>query len=94
MAIEEPAIRILLSTVVLWEIAIKRTIGKLTAHVKPGDCGSRRRVRISADQRGPYPFYHRDPFDRMLIARTTVENATLLTRDPLIPQYGISTIIA
>lgn len=33
MVIEDPGNRVLVSTVVLWEIAIKRTIGKLSANI-------------------------------------------------------------
>ena len=100
VAVEDPANRILVSTVVLWEIAIKRAIGKLTANVNletaVQDAGfvylPISEAHIAATE--SLPLHHRDPFDRMLIAQTTVENATLLTRDPLIPQYGISTIVA
>lgn len=27
------------------------------------------------------PFYHRDPFDRLLLAQALVENAAIVTRD-------------
>ena len=31
--------------------------------------------------------YHKDPFDRLLITQSKVENMTLLTDDKLINQY-------
>jgi PIN domain nuclease of toxin-antitoxin system len=37
---------------------------------------------------GRLPRLHGDPFDRMLAAQALVENATLLTRDPLVAAYG------
>ncbi len=100
VAIEDPANRILVSTVVLWEIAIKRAIGKLTANVNLETAVQGAGfvyLPISEDHIATtetLPLHHRDPFDRMLIAQAIVENATLVTRDPLIPQYGIATIIA
>jgi hypothetical protein len=38
--------------------------------------------------------YHRDPFDRMLIAQAMVERFTLITRDKNIMKYKISIIKA
>ena len=37
---------------------------------------------------GRLPRLHGDPFDRMLAAQALVEQATLLTRDPLVGAYG------
>ena len=39
------------------------------------------------------PLLHRDPFDRLLIAQSLVEGATLITQDPQIPKYGVPTLI-
>ncbi len=36
--------------------------------------------------------YHRDPFDRLLIAQSLLENLPLLSMDPLIRQYSVQTI--
>jgi PIN domain nuclease of toxin-antitoxin system len=33
------------------------------------------------------PRLHKDPFDRMLVAQSVVEEITLLTTDPLVAQY-------
>ena len=38
------------------------------------------------------PQYHRDPFDRLLIAQALVEDLVILTRDPQFPQYGVRTL--
>jgi PIN domain nuclease of toxin-antitoxin system len=37
---------------------------------------------------GRLPRLHGDPFDRMLAAQALAEQATLLTRDPLVAAYG------
>lgn len=97
--ISDPTNIAMVSAVSAWEIAIKRSLGKLQA---PGDfiaaielCGFQS-LPITL-QHGlateTLPTHHRDPFDRMLIAQAIVENATLVTRDPLIRQYGVATII-
>jgi len=33
------------------------------------------------------PDHHKDPFDRLLVAQTIVEGATLLSHDPLVQKY-------
>jgi PIN domain nuclease of toxin-antitoxin system len=43
---------------------------------------------------GALPDLPHDPFDRMLIAQAQVEGAVLVTRDPMILQYDVSTLTA
>src|SRR5436309_10451837 len=75
-AIGDPKNRILVSIVSLWEIAIKRVIGKLLAPIDlqtdvtragfellPMDV-----AHIVATE--TLPMHHRDPFDRMLVAQS------------------------
>lgn len=99
-AIADPANIAFVSAVSAWEIAIKRSLGKLDA---PGNFVEA--IELCGFQSLPItlkhglateslPSHHRDPFDRMLIAQAIVENATLVTRDPLIRQYGVATIHA
>ncbi|MDM8531322.1 type II toxin-antitoxin system VapC family toxin [Anaerolineales bacterium HSG25] len=38
------------------------------------------------------PLYHRDPFDRMLIAQADVEGATLLSKDSRFIEYDIDVV--
>jgi PIN domain nuclease of toxin-antitoxin system len=40
------------------------------------------------------PFHHRDPFDRLLVAQAQLENLTIVTRDPRIAAYDVSTLPA
>jgi PIN domain nuclease of toxin-antitoxin system len=35
------------------------------------------------------PFYHRDPFDRLLVAQSKIENITLISADPAFDAYGV-----
>ena len=39
---------------------------------------------------GQLPELHRDPFDRILIAQSMVEKATLVSKDTKLRQYGIA----
>ena len=40
------------------------------------------------------PNHHRDPFDRLLIAQARHEGFKLVSRDPHVPLYGVSHILA
>ena len=40
---------------------------------------------------GSLPLLHRDPFDRMLVAQAQIEELLLITDDPDIPKYGVTT---
>ena len=92
--------QVLVSSSVVWEIAIKRRLGKLQA---PSDLVDV--VRKSGFEFLPIsehhalateqlPMIHKDPFDRMLIAQAIVEKATIVTRDTNIPQYGVPCVLA
>jgi len=89
-----------LSAVVIWEIVIKRASGKLDA---PDDL----EAAMAANRFLPLPVtvphvlavatlpeYHRDPFDRLLIAQARHEGFKLVSRDALIGRYGVPRIIA
>jgi len=38
------------------------------------------------------PFHHRDPFDRLLVAQAISEQATLISADTKLEEYGIHRI--
>ncbi len=38
--------------------------------------------------------FHRDPFDRILVARALAEGLTVVTRDKWIPQYDVPVLAA
>ncbi len=89
-----------ISAAVIWEITIKRTLGKLDA---PDDV----EAAMAANRFLPLPIsiahalavaklpdHHRDPFDRLLIAQARHEGFKLVSPDPHIPLYGVPHIIA
>lgn len=86
---------VFVSSVSSWEIAIKKASGKLEA---PGDIDtivdeegfSELPISIyHGEIAGGLPMYHKDPFDRMLIAQATVQGVQLITDDHLIQRYDV-----
>ena len=94
-AIESQTNQTLLSAVVVWEIAIKRALGKLPIDDRYLqlllDHGAQP-LSISLDHaRGveSLPPHHTDPFDRLLVVQAHAERATIVTQDPRIGAYGV-----
>jgi PIN domain nuclease of toxin-antitoxin system len=90
--------RILISAVVVWEVAIKRRLGKLDAPADLLEQLERAGVDMlpitarHADRVGTLPMHHRDPFDRLLIAQAEVESFTLVTADDCIDDYEVEVV--
>ncbi len=99
-AIADPENTVFLSAVVVWEIRIKQGIGKLDLPDDFGEVLDGQRfpelpVKVAhAHAIAELPAVHRDPFDRMLVAQAMVEQMTIVTRDPSIPDYGVDVIVA
>jgi PIN domain nuclease of toxin-antitoxin system len=80
------------SIVVLWEIAILMSLGRIARQERFLDIPEgfdllpvqARHCRALLD----LPQHHRDPFDRMLIAQAISEHLPLLTRDRAIAGYA------
>ena len=89
------ATEIFISAASIWEIAIKAKIGKLEGNPKDfasaiTDSGFSE-LMISARHTATVydlPLYHRDPFDRLLIAQALSEPLRLLTADKILKQYS------
>jgi PIN domain nuclease of toxin-antitoxin system len=83
------------SSVTVWEVSIKESIGKLDGPeglVEEIAQSGFRPLPIThahAVAAGQLPLLHRDPFDRMLIAQARSEGMTLATRDPQIHRYAV-----
>ena len=91
----DPAQEVLLSAVVLWEVSIKRSLGKLAAPdgfadrlLEAGAVGLP--VTLGhARQVEALPWHHRDPFDRMLVAQARMEGAGIVSSDTALRAYGV-----
>lgn len=101
-AIAERQNEIVVSAASAWEIATKVRLGKL-----PGaedfaaefslvaDREGFEILSISADhaiRAGGLPGFHRDPFDRMLIAQAQAENMFLISNETAFDNYGVRRI--
>ena len=90
--------RILLSVATLWEIEIKRAIGKLSIDKKFVSIYQSlgfEELKIGSkhiEQLSNLEPHHKDPFDRILIAQAKTENAVVLTVDKNFKNYPIKTI--
>jgi len=92
----DPSHDVLLSAVVVWEVSIKRSLGKLKAPEGFAstliDAGARPLpiTTAHAEAAGLLEWHHRDPFDRMLVAQATIEQAVLVCNDEALEPYGIA----
>jgi PIN domain nuclease of toxin-antitoxin system len=86
---------VFISAATLWEIMIKRALGKLEIPDEFEGIVLREpflHLDVSAQHAfmvGRLPHHHRDPFDRMLIAQALVERLTVVTADPVIRRYDV-----
>ena len=86
---------IFMSAVNAWEIAIKKSLGRIQIDmdeflesIKSSGLGVLNITVNHACQVSSVPDHHKDPFDRMLIAQSIVEPMRLLTHDDTLIQYG------
>ena len=98
--ISDPESEPLVSAASVWEIAVKRSLGKLTIDPMWSKVLARldlTHLPITAEHAAGVeglPWLHRDPFDRLLIAQAVVERATLVTSDRQMDAYDVETIAA
>lgn len=91
---------VFVSSATVWEISIKREMGKLLTPDNLSeeiDLHRFTQLNINFDHAklaGELPNVHKDPFDRMLVAQTIVEKLTLITRDKILAKYDISILEA
>ena len=80
----------------LWEVAIKRSLGRDDFRVDPRLLRRRllengyAELAIAGEHASAVdalPRLHKDPFDRMLVAQALVEGVTLLTADTQLARY-------
>jgi PIN domain nuclease of toxin-antitoxin system len=87
---------VLVSAASVWEIAIKKAVGRLDAPddlLDALDANAFDALAITAAHAvaaGELPAHHADPFDRMLIAQARVEGLTLITVDDRFAEYEVN----
>jgi PIN domain nuclease of toxin-antitoxin system len=91
----DPQNDLLVSTASVWEAAIKRALGKLTAPDDLPDVIEEEGFvflpvsPLHAWGVGTLPAHHRDPFDRLLIAQAQAERLAVVTGDERFAAYGV-----
>jgi len=100
--IADPGNRKVVSLASLWEIAIKYSLGKLDlkmplnqfipTHLPPGKVQLLQIEVAHLLTVTSLPHYHRDPFDRLLIAQALTENIPLVSNDDRFDPYGVERI--
>ncbi|MBU0992278.1 MAG: type II toxin-antitoxin system VapC family toxin [Proteobacteria bacterium] len=91
---------VFVSAASVWEIGIKRSMGKLEAPDNLLEEVSLHRftplpINLNhAQLAGKLPHIHKDPFDRILIAQAVHEKLTIVTRDESIFQYDVKILKA
>jgi PIN domain nuclease of toxin-antitoxin system len=96
----ESEVDLLLSVASLWEISIKVGIGKLDLP-KLFDVFIPEQLELNEIELLPIelrhltpltslPLHHRDPFDRLLISQSLVEEWTILSADKIFDRYAVN----
>lgn len=91
---------VFVSVISPWEVAIKRSKGKLRAPEDLGDAVDAHRFQLlpvllrHTKAIDSLPSLHGDPFDRMLVAQAIVDGLTLVTSDRALRCYPVATLPA
>lgn len=96
---QEPTNTLLLSVASIWEMQIKLQLGKLKLNLplteviesqhKTNNIEILPVTLIHVLALESLPNHHKDPFDRLLIAQASVEDAFLVSCDPIFAQYSV-----
>ncbi len=94
--------KIVISLSSIWELAIKSSIGKLILkkslenfieeHIKGNNIQILNIELPHILRIEKLPFYHRDPFDRMIISQQIENNLTIIGADSIFDKYGVKRI--
>jgi PIN domain nuclease of toxin-antitoxin system len=100
--IDIPDTELLLSDASILEISIKHALGKLILPQSPAEWSP---IQLASWQINciplthqiifsstSFPWYHRDPFDRLIIASAHHENVPVLTPDSAMSEYSVKLI--
>lgn len=96
--VKDPANQVFVSMATIWEIAIKRSLGKLIISQPTQTIIDE--LALSGIVLLPIlpshivqvealPFHHRDPFDRIIIAQALAESCVVISKDINFPLYSV-----
>ena len=96
---EDPNNSLVLSLASVWEMQIKEQLGKLTMRLPLATLIAQQQsvngleiLPIQLDHilaLSNLPHHHKDPFDRLLIAQSNLEQIPLLTADAIFSMYSV-----
>lgn len=102
VAIGDGRSRVFVSVINGWEIAVKKSLGKMAV---PDDmearvtraCGGAGFDLLPVELRHVFevqspPWHHKDPFDRLLVAQARVEQLTLVSIDRAVRAYAVDVL--
>ena len=91
-----------LSVASLWEMSIKFNLGKLTLNPNYEEFVKREittstikllNIKLEHSRvNSTLPFHHRDPFDRLIIAQSIVEEIPIVSVDSAFDKYSVNSI--
>lgn len=97
-ALQDERNEIAISAASVWEIAVKRSLGKLTIE----DRWARALTQLGfdplpvtavhAEAVEHLPWHHRDPFDRLLVAQAAIDGRSLVSSDRRLSSYDVDVI--
>lgn len=97
-ALEDQQSSIHVSAISVWEIAIKRSLGKF--EIEGGWAEAIPRIGLQslpvtalhAQAVESLPWHHRDPFDRLLVAQALTEEMPVISADDMLGRYDVQII--
>ena len=98
--ISEKENAIFVSCVSLWEMSIKKSLGRLTVPrniLEVIQSGGFKIISIGPEETlgvCDLSFIHQDPFDRMLVMQAKLHDLILITRDKHVMDYPVITVKA
>ena len=100
--LKDPAQTIFVSSATALEIAIKWSIGKLSLPKAPAEFVNDFLIASGVSQLAvtmrdavavaDLPLFHKDPFDRVLVAQAKNHGLRLMTADPILEKYDVDVI--
>ena len=100
--LKQPENEVFVSLISMWEMQIKTQLGKLTLRAGLADIIRQQQIEngisllsISLShilELDKLPYHHKDPFDRLLIAQSRIESASIVSRDVAFKNYDCKVI--
>ena len=99
---QDQANTVFLSVASVWEMQIKLQLGKLKLNLPLAEVVESQRQTNNVEvlpvtlthvlALESLPAHHKDPFDRLLIAQAKVEEAVLVSGDPIFAKYPVQSV--